>query len=108
MQILLALLGLLFGVALSGRHNAYILIPTSVAAAAIASAISFAAHDSSLGIALTAILTITTLQIGYLAGAIFSGTASRQNIAGAPNVPIENTLGRAEVVYFQRPVAKTP
>ena len=106
MQILLVLSGLIFGVALSVRHNVYILIPTSIAAAAIASAISFAAHDSSLGIVLTAVLTITALQIGYVAGVIFSGTAARQNITGAQNVPVENTYGRAEVVYFQRPVAK--
>ncbi len=107
MQFLLMLSGLIFGVALSVRHNTYILIPTSVAAAAIASALSFAVHESSLGIVLTAVFIITALQIGYVAGVIFSGPAAGQNITGPQNAPIESMYGRAEVVYFQRPVAKT-
>jgi hypothetical protein len=107
MQILLVLSGLIFGVALSVRHNVFIVIPTSVAAAGIASAISFAAHDSSLAIVLTAVLTVTALQIGYVAGVIFSGTAARQKMTTTHNAPVENTYGRAEVVYFQRSAAKT-
>lgn len=107
MQILLVLSGLIFGVALSTRHSAYILIPTSIATAAIASTMSFAAGDGSLGIVLTTVLAVTALQIGYVVGVIFSGTATHRNIADARDAPIESTYGRVDVVYFKRTLAKT-
>lgn len=91
----------LIGLALGLRHNVFILIPAGVVTAGTALCIGVAAHDSFFAIILVMVFAIATLQIGYLAGIVISSSV-RQDSASAPEAPIENAYGRADVVHLHQ------
>ena len=88
--MLLLASALFIGVALSLRHNVFILIPASIVSAGAILAVSIAGHDSFWTIVLITTSTIVALQMGYLAGIIVVPlTGERQDVVSAPDTPIE-------------------
>ena len=106
--MLLLVSALFIGVALSLRHNVFILVPACIVSAGATLAVSIAGHDSFWTIVVVTTSTFVALQMGYLAGAIvLSPTRDRQDVVSASATPIEHAYERADyrradVVYFHK------
>ena len=106
--MLLLASALFIGVALSLRHNVFILVPACILSAGTTLVVSIAGHDSFWTIVVVTTSTLVALQMGYLAGIIVLPlTRGRQDVISASDTPIEHAYDRADyrradVVYFHK------
>jgi hypothetical protein len=106
--MLLLASALFIGVALSLRHNVFILVPACIVSTGAVLVVSIAGHDSFWTIVLLTTSTLVALQMGYLAGIIVLPlTGTCQDAVSASDTPIENAYERvdyerADVVYFHK------
>lgn len=95
--MLLLVSALFIGVALSLRHNVFILIPASIASAGAILTAGIADHDSFWTIVFVTTSTVIALQTGYLIGiGIVPLTGEYRNVASIS----ENAPASANVVHF--------
>lgn len=101
--MLLLASALFIGVALSLRHNVFVLVPACIVSTGATLVVSLAGHDSFWTIVLVTTSTLVALQMGYLAGIIVLPlTRERREAVSTPDKPIEQAYGRADVVYFHK------
>jgi hypothetical protein len=75
MTTLIAMTFMLIGAVLGLRFKVFVLLPATVLSSAAALSAGLAYSDSPWSILLTAALAMATLQMGYLAGAVFNASA---------------------------------
>jgi predicted transglutaminase-like cysteine proteinase len=80
MNTAIACVGALAGIALGMRFNLLVLVPAAPLAAVVAAALTLATGTSGSASALSIVLAVLALQIGYLAGALLGGTNPRHTL----------------------------
>ena len=99
--MLLLASALFIGVALSLRHNVFILIPASIVSAGAILTVSIADHDSFWTIVFVTTSTVIALQMGYLIGiSVVPLTGEYRNVVSVSDAPMENAHESANVVHF--------
>ena len=90
-MIALTCLGLIFGAALGYRQTVFILAPAIVVISAVVAGFGMLAHVGLWSTALAIVVTVTGLQLGYLAGAAWRVVTAHRPDARA------STLGKARL-----------
>lgn len=68
-MIIIAAICFVFGAALGSRHRVFVLIPAGIVAFGAVAGVAFVDHFSIWRLLLTELISLTALQMGYLAAA---------------------------------------